>query len=78
MSDYPIHYLADKVFVHHWPKNSLEWSNSLQKKLDISINKNPDKKIVIINSNTIGIGDFEFTCLKKLEFLFLFLKKNVE
>jgi len=26
-----MHYLADKVFVHHWPKNSLEWSNSLQK-----------------------------------------------
>ena len=65
MSDYPIHYLADKVFVHHWPKNSLEWSNSLQKKLDISINKNSDKKIIIINSNTIGIEDFEFTCLKK-------------
>ena len=54
------------MFVHHWPKNSLEWSNSLQKKLDISINKNPDKKIVIINSNTIGIEDFEFTCLKKI------------
>jgi len=33
LSDHPIYYLADKVFVHHWPKNSLEWSNSLQKKI---------------------------------------------
>ena len=78
LSDPPTHYLADNVFVHHWPKNSLEWSDSLQKKLDISINKNSNKKNIIVNSNTIGIEDFEFTCLKKLEFLFLFLKKNVE
>ena len=40
MSEFEIHYFTDKVFVHHWPKNSPQWSDSLQKKLDTSINKN--------------------------------------
>ena len=76
MSDPPIHYLADNVFVHHWPKNSLEWSDSLQKKLDILINKNSNKKNIIINSNTIRIEDFEFTCLKKFEVSVPFFKEE--
>ena len=76
MSDPPIHYLADKVFVHHWPKNSLEWSNSLQKKLDISINKNSDKKNIIVNSYTIKIEDFEFTSLKKIGVSIPFFKEE--
>ena len=65
MSEFEIHYFTDKVFVHHWPKNSPAWSDSLQKKLDTSFNKNSDKKELIVNSHTIGIKDFEFTCLKK-------------
>jgi len=76
LSDHPIYYLADKVFVHHWPKNSLEWSNSLQKKLDILINKNSDKKNIIINSNTIGIEDFEFSSLKKIGVSVPFFKEE--
>ena len=35
MSEFEIHYFADKVFVHRWPKNSPSWSDSLQKKLDL-------------------------------------------
>ena len=76
LSEFQISHLADKVFVHHWPKNSLEWSNSFQKKLDISINKNSDKKFIIINSNTIGIEDFEFTCLKKIGVSVPFFKEE--
>ena len=76
LSQETIHYLADNVFVHHWPKNSLEWSDSLQKKLDISINKNPNKKNIIVNSNTIGIEDFEFICLKKIGVSVPFFKEE--
>ena len=76
LSEFQISHLADKVFVHHWPKNSLEWSNSLQKKLDISINKNFDKKNIIINSNTIGIEDFEFFSLKKIGVSIPFFKEE--
>ena len=76
MSDPPTHYLADNVFVHHWPKNSPQWSDSLQKKLDVLINKNSDKKEIIINSHTIGIKDFEFTCLKKIGISVPFFKEE--
>ena len=76
LSDPPTHYLADNVFVHHWPKNSLEWSDSLQKKLDISINKNSNKKNIIVNSNTIGIEDFEFSSLKKIGVSVPFFKEE--
>jgi len=76
LSDPPIHYFTDKVFVHHWPKNSPVWSDFLQKKLDTSINKNSDKKEVIVNSHTIRIKDFEFTCLKKIGVSVPFFKEE--
>ena len=76
LSDPPTHYLADNVFVHHWPKNSLEWSDSLQKKLDLLLNKNSDKKKILINSNSIKIKDFEFTCLKKIGISVPFFKEE--
>jgi hypothetical protein len=76
LSEFQISYFADKVFVHHWPKNSPQWSDSLQKKLDVLINKNSDKKEIIINSHTIGIKDFEFTCLKKIGISVPFFKEE--
>ena len=66
LSEFQINFFADKVFVHHWPKNSPSWSDSLQKKIDASLNKNSDPKKIIVNSNSIQIKDFEFTCLKKI------------
>ena len=65
MPKFEIHWLSDSI-CPLLAKNSIVWSDSLQKKLDISINQNSDKKIIIINSNTIWIEDFEFTCLKKI------------
>ena len=44
MPVFQIHYFADKVFVHRWPKNSPSWSDALQEKLDLLLNKNSDKK----------------------------------
>ena len=77
MSEFQITYSAEKVFVHHWPKDSPIWDNSLQKKLDDCINKNSNFKKIIVNSNTIVIENFKFTNLKKLEYLYHFLKMNV-
>ena len=76
MSEFKIDYFADKVFAHHWPKSSPPWSNSLQEKIDISLNKNPDKKNIIVNSNSIKIKDFEFTCLKKIGISVPFFKEE--
>ena len=71
-----MHYLADKVFVHHWPKDSPIWSDSLQQKLDVSINKNSNKKEIIIDSNTIQIENFKFSSLQKIGISVPFFKEE--
>ena len=76
LSEFQINFFADKVFVHHWPKNSPSWSDSLQKKIDASLNKNSDPKKIIVNSNSIQIKDFEFTCLKKIGVSVPFFKEE--
>ena len=75
MSEFEIHYFADKVFVHRWPKNSPSWSDSLQKKLDLLLNKNSDKKKIIVNSNSIKIKDFDLQIFKDQK---LALKNNYQ
>ena len=76
MPEFEIRYFADKVFVHHWPKNSPVWSDSLQKKLDASINKNSNKKEIVVDSHTVKIEDFQFTRLKKIGISVPFFKKE--
>ena len=76
LSEFQINFFADKAFVHHWPKNSPSWSDSLQKKIDASLNKNSDPKKIIVNSNSIQIKDFEFTCLKKIGVSVPFFKEE--
>ena len=76
MSEFEIRYFADKVFVHHWPKNSPVWSNSLQKKLDASINKNSNKKEIVVDPHTVRIEDFQFIRLKKIGISVPFFKKE--
>ena len=66
LSNYEIKYLADKVHVHRWPQDSPIWDNSIQKQLDDSINKNPEKKQIIVKDKTIQIENFEFNSFKKI------------
>ena len=76
MSKFKIYYLADKVHVHHWPKNSPTWSESLQHKLDISINKNSQKKEIIFGSDDLYIENFQFTSLQKIGISVPFFKEE--
>ncbi len=66
MSNNEIKYLADKVHVHRWPQNTPIWDNSTQKQLDDSINKNPEKKQIIVKDKIVQIEKFEFNSLKKI------------
>ena len=77
MTEDQISYLAEKVFILHWPKDSPLWDESLQKKFDECINKNSNLKKIIVNSETVLIENFPITNLKKLVCLYLFLKMNV-
>jgi len=63
---YEIQYLADKVFVHRWPHDTPMWDSLTKEHLDDTINKNPEKKQIIVKDNTITIGNIEFFFLKKI------------
>jgi len=74
--DSKIEYLSDKIHVHRWPKDSPIWDDSTQKKLDDSINKNPEKKQVTIKEKIIQIENFEFTSLRKIGVSVPFFKEE--
>jgi hypothetical protein len=76
MSDFQLCYFADKVFVHHWPKDTPKWPESFQKKLDFLINKNSQKKQITVNSNTVEIEKFHFFNLKKIGISIPFFKEE--
>ena len=76
LSKFKLNFFADKVFVHHWPKNSPPWPVSFQEKLDVSLNKNSAQKKIIVNSNSINIENFEFTCLKNIGISVPFFKRE--
>ncbi len=71
-----IKYLSDKVHVHRWPQDSPIWDDSTQKQIDNSINKNSNKKQVIVKEKTIQIENFEFVSLKKIGITVPFFKKE--
>ena len=76
MSDSEIHYTSDKIHVHRWPKDSPVWDDSVQKELDDSINKNPEKIPVVIKEKTILIRNIEFYSLKKIGITVPLFKKE--
>ena len=57
---------AHKVHVHHWPLNSTDWSTSTKEKVDLDLNKNNEKKEIMINGLQIKINDYEFSKIKKV------------
>ena len=76
LSDFEIKYLADKVHVHRWPHDTPLWSDSIKKQLDDSINKNPQKKQIIVGEKFIQIEDFVFNSLKKIGISVPFFKNE--
>jgi len=76
LSSFQIRYFCDKIHVHRWPKDGPIWGDSVKKELDDSINKNPNKKQVTINENTIQIENFKFASLKKIGITVPFFKKE--
>ena len=66
MPNNEIKYLADKVHVHRWPHDTPIWDDSTKKQLDDSINKNPEKKQIIVKDKIVQVEKFEFNSLKKI------------
>ena len=59
-------FLAEKIHAHKWPQDSPVWDNSIQLQIDNSLNKNSQKKKVILNEKTIQIENMQFLNLKKI------------
>ncbi|MCH9658432.1 hypothetical protein K0U27_07025 [archaeon] len=66
MSDFKLQYFADKVHVHRWPQDSPVWDDLIKQQLDASINKNSQKKHIIVKDNYLKIENFEFNSLQKI------------
>jgi len=65
-SESKIFFSADKVHVHHWPLNSPVWSKSVKEKIDLDLNKNSEKKKIMINDMQIRINNYEIDKIKKV------------
>jgi len=65
-SDSTIEFFADKVYVHRWPQNSPIWSKQVQEKIDLDLNKNNEKKKVLITTKKIRVSDYDFLKIKKV------------
>jgi len=66
MSSFELTYLADKVHVHRWPKDSPDWDESTIEQLDKTINKNSEKKQIIVGGDIIQIENIKFYSIKKV------------
>jgi len=61
-----INFLAEKVHVHHWPLDTPKWSDQTNNQVDQDLNKNKEKKKIVIKSKTILINNYKFTEIKKV------------
>ena len=76
LSDFEIKYLADKVHVHRWPHDTPFWNDSVKKQLDDLINKNLQKKQIIVGEKSIQIENITFNSLKKIGISVPFFKNE--
>ena len=61
-----IDFFAEKVYFHHWPKETPKWSDVRIDVIDNNINQNPQKKHVLIKEKSIQIDQYSFTNIKKI------------
>ena len=61
-----IKYLADKVFVHHWPKDTEKWSDYRTQQIELELNKNKEKKQIVVFDKKIHVDNYEFDSIKKV------------
>ncbi len=69
-------FFANKIHVHRWPMNSSIWSNSTREKVDLDLNKNREKKKIMINDQQIKINDYDFDKIKKVGITVPLFKKQ--
>ena len=71
-----IKFLAEKVHAHHWPLDTKKWSDLINKQVDKDLNKNKEKKQIVIRSKIMLIGNYEFISIKKVGLTIPLFKKQ--
>jgi hypothetical protein len=71
-----IKFLAEKVYVHYWPLDSPKWSDLITNQIDKDLNKNKEKKHILIKNNVILIDNYTFSNLKKIGMTIPLFKKE--
>ena len=61
-----ISFLAEKVYIHHWPPETPKWSNSRKILVDQEINNNKEKKEITIYEKNVQINNYLFDSIKKI------------
>lgn len=70
-----ITFLADKIYVHHWPLDTPKWSTEIQEKVNSDLH-NKDKKQIQIKDKQIKINDYLFSHLQKIGITVPLFKKE--
>lgn len=71
-----IKFLAEKVHVHYWPLNSPKWGDLVTNQIEKNMNKNKEKKQILIKNNVILIDNYTFSNLKKIGITIPLFKKE--
>jgi len=66
VTDFQLKYDAEKVHVHRWPRDSPILDASTIAQVDTTINKNPEKKQIIVGQDIIQIQTIKFYSIKKV------------
>jgi len=74
--EFQITFFAEKIHAHRWPMNSPIWSKFTSEQLDLKLNKNPEKKKVLIDNFQINIDDYCFDKIKKVGITVPLFKKQ--
>ena len=61
-----IRFFAEKVYFHHWPPETPSWNESRKFNVEEYINKNKEKKQIIIKHKTVQINNYLFNPIKKI------------
>jgi hypothetical protein len=61
-----IKFLAEKIHAHHWPLDTLKWNDLINQQVDQNLNKNKEKKQIVVKSNAILIDHYKFENIKKV------------
>ncbi len=71
-----ITFLANKVFVHHWPQDAPKWSQSTEK-LAEQLNDSSCKKLVILFGDSVQIGTCKFMNIRQIGITIPMFKREV-